>query len=335
MHVARRNLAGLFLATALTVVAPPCFPAEDEVTAEQVVAALEATFGVHRGERRNHIKGTCAAGEFVGLRAARAYSRSALFSGRPVPVVARFSLPGGNPRAPDHAKTPRGMALQFRLLEGKLQHMTMLNTPVFGAASPKTFLDDIIAKKPDPATGKPDPEKIRAFRASHPDSLPQAEFLAKHNPPVSWANASYFGIHTFRFVNRKNRTTLVRWRFVPQDGEKLMSDQELESAPADFLEQKLIGRLKRGPVRWDMLLTIGAPGDPEDDPTLLWPGSRKEIRAGILTISSAMPQKGADCEKINFDPLVMADGIQPTNDPVLLFRSPGYVVSFARRLSGQ
>lgn len=84
-----------------------------------------------------------------------------------------------------------------------------------------------------------------------------------------------------------------------------------------------------------MILTIGAPGDPEDNPTLLWPDDRKEVRIGTLTITSATPQQGAPCEKINFDPLVMADGIEPTNDPVLLFRSPAYAFSFGKRLSGQ
>jgi catalase len=48
-----------------------------------------------------------------------------------------------------------------------------------------------------------------------------------------------------------------------------------------------------------------------------------------------MPQRGAECERINFDPLVMADGIAPTNDPVLQFRSAAYAVSFAKRLGGQ
>jgi catalase len=38
---------------------------------------------------------------------------------------------------------------------------------------------------------------------------------------------------------------------------------------------------------------------------------------------------------VNFDPLVMSDGVQPTNDPVLLFRSPAYAISFGKRLSGQ
>lgn len=309
--------------------------AEDEVIPDQVVAAIEGTFGVTPGERRNHTKGTCAKGEFVGTSAAATYSRSALFSGKPVPVIARFSLAGGNPKAPDTAKSARGMALEFSLPDASLQHITMLNTPVFGAKEPRTFLDLMIASKPDPATGKPDPEKMKAFKATHPDSLAQADFLAKNNPPKNYATSIYYGIHTFKFINRKNKTTLVRWRFVPKDGVKLLSDEELKSFPANFLEQALIERTRNGPVRWDMIVTIGKPGDPEDNPTLAWPENRKQIRAGTLTISSAMPQKGAECEPINFDPLVMADGIAPTNDPILLFRSPAYAVSFAKRLGGK
>jgi len=334
MFLEKNNFPAWLFGVLLTLVAPLCLAVEKDVAAGQVVSALENTFGVHPGERRNHAKGTCATGEFVGSPKAQAYTRSALFSGKPVPVVARFSLPGGNSQVPDTVKTPRGMALEFRLPDGALQHMTMLNTPIFGAASPQTFFDDIVARQPDPATGKPDPEKIKVFKASHPDSLPQAEFLAKNNPPPSWANSSYFGIHTFKFVNRKNQTKLVRWRFVPQDGEKQMSNDELDSSPPNFLEQRFNDRVKRGPVRWNMVLTIGIPGDPEDNPTLLWPADRQEVRIGTLTISSAMHQAGAECEKINFDPLVMADGITPTNDPVLLFRSPAYGISFAKRLGG-
>lgn len=334
MFVERNNFSRWLLCGMLTLAVSLCMAAEKEVTAEQMVSALESTFGLHPGERRNHIKGTCAAGVFVGSPEAQVYTRSALFSGEPLPVIARFSLPGGNPKASDSAKIPRGMALQFRLPNGSLQHMTMLNTPVFGAASPQTFFKDIVAKRPDPATGKPDPEKIKVFQANHPDSMPQAAFLAKNNPPVSWTNSSYYGIHTFKFVNHEDQATLVRWRFVPQDGEKQMSDDELNSSPPDFLEQKLIERVKHGPVRWDMILTIGEPGDPEDNPTLLWPSDRKEVKSGTLTISSAAPQKGAECERINFDPLVMVDAIEPTNDPVLLFRSSAYAISFGKRLSG-
>lgn len=330
-----RTISLLVFTGAMTLTAPSFSAADGDVTAVQVVDAIEGVFGVTPGERRNHIKGLCAAGEFTGTPEAAAFSRSTLFSGRAVPVVARFSLAGGNPKAPDTAKNPRGMALEFKLADGSLQHMTMLNTPMFGAAQPKTFLDLMIAMKPDPATGKPDPEKMKAFKAGHPDSVAQADFLASNNPPTSYANSAYFSIHTFKFIDRNGKITPVRWRFVPQDGEKRLTDEELKSSPPNFLEQALIARTRQGPVRWDMMIAIGQPGDPEDDPTLTWPENRKQVKAGTLTISSAMAQKGAPCEKINFDPLVMADGIAATNDPILLFRSPAYAVSFGRRMSGK
>jgi catalase len=309
----------------------PLASAQNDVTATQVVDALEGTFGVHPGQRRNHIKGLCAAGEFVGTKGAAAISKSALFSGKPVQVVARFSLAGGNPHVPDTTRSARGMALEFQLPDSKLQHFTMLNTPMFGAAQPQTFFDNIVAAKPDPATGKPDPKKVRAFLDSHPDSRAQTDFLNTHNPPVSYANSDYFGIHTFKFISKDKKTTLVRWRFVPDDGEKRLTDAQLTSMPRDFLEQELMARAKKGPIRWTMFVTIGQPGDTETNPTVLWPSNRKEFKAGTLTISSAMPQGGAACEKINYDPLVMADGIAATNDPILTFRSP----SFSRRLQGK
>ncbi|WP_238474361.1 catalase family peroxidase [Pseudomonas cavernae] len=309
--------------------------ATDQVTADQVVGEMERVFGVTKGERRNHTKGTCALGEFVGTPEAAGYSRSALFSGKAVPVIARFSLAGGNPKAPDSAKSPRGMALEFKLPANGLQHMTMLNIPIFGAAQPRTFLDQLVAMRPDPQTGKPDPEKLKAFVASHPDSQALAQLMASYNPPPSYANSAYFGIHTFKFIDRDNKTTLVRWRFVPEDGEKQLSAAELQALPADFLEQRLIERSQQGPIRWDMWISVGEPGDPEDNPTLAWPQSRKQVKVGTLTLASAMPQQGTECEKINFDPLVMADGIAPSNDPILLFRSPAYATSFGKRLSGQ
>jgi len=324
----------LALVVATAVSAPGTRAQQSPVTAEEVVAALEAAYGVHPGQRRNHAKGTCALGTFVGMSAAAAYSRSALFSGSPVPVVARFSLAGGDPEASDAERSPRGMALEFRLPNGDLQHITMINTPTFFAAMPRTFLDKMRALRADPATGKPNPEALAAFVASHPDNRGQAKFLADHNPPASYATSAYYGIHTFKFLDRAHKVTLVRWRFVPEDGEKALTDQDLKSMPRDFLEQALIDRTRQGPARWTMLVTIGEAGDPENDPTLAWPQSRKEVKVGTLTVSSAMTQRGAGCENINFDPLVMADGIEPTDDPVLLFRSPSYVRSYIKRLQG-
>src|ERR1700730_7889318 len=93
--------------TCAAQVQPTAVSQQNEVTAGQVVTALEGAYGVHAGQRRNHTKGTCALGTFVGATEAGGYSRSALFSGGPVRVVARFSLAGGNPKAPDADRSPR------------------------------------------------------------------------------------------------------------------------------------------------------------------------------------------------------------------------------------
>ena len=301
----------------------------------EVIQSLERTFGVHPGERRNHIKGTCAQGVFVGKAAESELSRSALFSGEAVPVIARFSLAGGNPNLPDSARNARGLALEFRLPSGERQHMTMLNTPVFGADRPETFNDLILASQPDPATGKPDPVKIATAIASHPDALAQTEFLAHNLPPANFANATFYSIHTFKFVDAANVSHLVKWRFVPHDGGRPLSPAELAVAPHDFLQHRLIDRAAMGPVKWDMWVYQSEPGDVPANASIAWPESRQHRVAGTLSITAASPQKGAECERINFDPLVMADGIEPTNDPILLFRSPAYAISFSKRLTGQ
>lgn len=309
-------------------------PASGDVRPDQVVTSLENTFGPHPGLRKNHAKGSCGIGEFVGTADAAKYSRSPLFSGKSIPVVARFSIAGGNPDAADSARNARGMALEFRLADGGRQHITMLNTPIFGATNPNTFNDMIIAAKPDPKTGKPDPEKLKAFLASHPDAVGQANFLSKRNPPANYFNETFYSIHTFKFVDVKGVQHIVKWRFVPHDGEKLLTDAELKTAPHDFLEHGLIDRVAKKPAQWDMVVYLGQPGDSEDNPTIAWPESRSHFIAGTLSIDKATPQTGGECEKINFDPLVMADGIAPTNDPILLFRSPAYAISFGKRLSG-
>ena len=93
--------AGSFIPLAQAADEPPFNPVE-------MINAFENAFGVHKGERRNHAKGTCAVGEFVGMPDAAKYSRSALFSGKPVPVIARFSQGGGNPHQSDAEKGVQG-----------------------------------------------------------------------------------------------------------------------------------------------------------------------------------------------------------------------------------
>ncbi len=153
---ASRDLCVAAVATILAV-SPLHAEPFDQTSPVAVVEALQGVYGSHPGFRKNHAKGTCATGSFVSLPETASYSRSELFSGATVPVVARFSIGGGNPDAPDAGKGPRGMALEFQFADGNKQHMTMINTPIFFAIVPKTFLDNLLAAMPDPKTGTPDP----------------------------------------------------------------------------------------------------------------------------------------------------------------------------------
>src|ERR1700693_1011590 len=160
-----------------------------EINGPQMNRRFEGHFGRHPGQRRNHIKGTCAAGEFVGTADAAALSRSILFSGKTIPVIARFSLGGGSPEVPDAAPAPRGMALEFHLPGGALQHITMIDAPLFAAASPASFRDLILAAKPDPKTGQPDPEKLKGYAATHPDWMAGTELGSHHTPTGNYYQA--------------------------------------------------------------------------------------------------------------------------------------------------
>jgi len=339
MDISRRKLlvgiGGLSLGAAVGAVQPRQANAASEGGEEGVAVAvndaLEGAYGRHLGKRRNHTKGFGTTGYFVGTKEAAQLSRSALFGGDRIEVIGRFSIAGGDPSASDSERSPRGMGLEFRLKNGALHHITMIHTPMFFARTPSTFLDKFLALAKDVHTEKADPSKFTAFMKQHPDNSAQFHFLETNNPPASYANCAFYGIHTFRFFDHAEKMTNVRFRFMPEDGERSLTDAQLAQERRDFLEAAFRDRVKQGPVRWEMIVTIGEPGDPENDPTVLWPAGRREIKAGTLTLTSYAPDEAAGAYKINFDPMQMADGIGPTDDPILRFRSSSYAISHSRR----
>ena len=129
------NLTLSTVAAATAVLTSSAFaqsPAAVPVDPNTFLNQFESTFGKFEGYRRSGAKGICAMGEFVGTADARALSSASAFSGRPVPVVVRFSVGGANPKAPDNAKSQRNLALQFNLPNGELWQMGNISAPVFG-----------------------------------------------------------------------------------------------------------------------------------------------------------------------------------------------------------
>jgi catalase len=87
----------------------------------------------------------------------------------------------------------------------------------------------------------------------------------------------------------------------------------------------------KGVLRWHMVLTIGEPGDPTNDAMTAWPPNRRKIDVGTLTIDSLQTEAAGNARDVNFDPLVLPDGIAPSDDPLLSARSAVYFESFTRR----
>ena len=71
------------------------------------------------------------------------------------------------------------------------------------------------------------------------------------------------------------------------------------------------------------------PGRPAGE--LPWPDDRDQIDVGTLTIDHAEAEALGNCRDINYDPLVLPSGIEPSDDPLLGARSATYSESFTRR----
>lgn len=294
---------------------------------------FEATFGKFEGARRSGAKGICAVGEFVGTAGARALSVSSAFSGKPVPVVVRFSVGGANPKAPDNAKTQRNLALQFDLPNGEQWLMGNISAPVFGASTPEQFLALVASRQPDPATKMVDPAKVKAFNEANPDVLLLPKYLASQPVPASFASLNYWGVHGFGFTNAAGATQFGKWIFEPLAGVQGLNDEEAKAKGSSFLFDDLRQRVKDGKVAFNFNLELAQAGDKIDSAVTPLPDGRKKVNLGQLKVLSVSEDGGGACLNITFNPMVMPKGVVASADPMLPARAAPYAVSLGRRVS--
>ena len=299
---------------------------------DKLVDALEGVFGKHAA-RRSGAKGVCATGFFVGTPDGRTLTSSAIFSGQEIPVIARFSIGGGSPKASDKGKSVRGLALKFDGPGGESWQMANISAPVFFVNSPENFVKFLDARRPDPATGRPDPSKVKAFNESHPDSKPQIDWLAKAPVPASYATVNYWGANAFEFTTPAKKKVFGKWVFEPTKGQKGLSEDELKQLPDDFLADELRKRAASTSIAFDFNVQIAEPGDVVNDATVPLPAGRKVVTAGRLVIDKVEAGSGGVCDKLIFNPLVLPKGVGPSADPTLIARPAAYAISFTRRLN--
>jgi catalase len=319
------------LATAIGAVAwAP--PAQAQVDPTRLVDAFERAGGKFEGFRRSGAKGVCATAEFIGSVQGRALSSASAFSGKPVPVVARFSVGGGNPKAADNARSQRNMALQFELPGGESWQMGNISAPVFGAASPEQFIGRLDSLAPDPETKKPNPDKIKAFADANPEVLLQGKYFAGQPVPASFGATNYWGVHAFGFVDAAGKKQFGKWIFEPVGGVQTLSDDDAKAKGGDFLIDDLRQRVAAGNVAFDFMVQLAQPGDKIDSAVVPLPAERPKINLGRLTVKSVSADATGPCLTITYNPIVLPKGVEPSSDPMLAARAAPYAVSLGRRL---
>ncbi len=303
------------------------FLSPDRLTPDRVLAAIQADGHSHPGFRRNHAKGVCATGFFDSNGQAASLSKATVFQAGHIPVVARFSLAGSLPFQPDTPQQIRALALRIMPPGGDEWRTAMINLPVFVADTIDGFYALAIDTAPDPSTGKPDPAKMKALFTDHPEIAKALGIVGHRVISSGFDDATYNSLDAFRFVGADGAETAVRWSMVPVSPAATTAS----SGNKDYLFDALIGQAAAHPLQWHLIVTVAQPGDPTAEPTVPWPADRRTVDAGTLTIDHMIAEADGPCTSVVFDPLVLPDGIKPTDDPIPAARSAAYARSLTLR----
>jgi catalase len=223
------------------------------------------------------------------------------------------------------------MALRFMLSGADEWRVGLNNVPVFVANSAQGFLDEVLASVPDPTTGKPDPTKMKLFLANHPESVRAISVIMKSPLSSGFADATFNSLNAFRMVNATGKSIPVRWAAVPMQPFRSEDPTQRASSDKNYLFDDLIAQINQHPILWQLVVTIGQPGDPTNDATVPWPADRQQVDAGTVILDQVSSEETGRCTDVNYDPLVLPPGIEPSDDPLLSARSAAYSRSFTLR----
>jgi catalase len=295
------------------------------LTPDKFVDAFTPPTGEPLGHRRNHAKGICFTGVFEANGAGSALSSAQVFARGQYPALGRFNLGTPDPTAPDATVRVRGMGLQILTPDGQEWRSAMINAPIFPVSTPQAFYELLLA------SASKDPDAMKTFAAAHPEIAPFGAW-AKSGPWTgSYAEERYNGLNSFIFTDSSGVEHTVRWSLLPAAQPVSISPDDLAKRGPNFLEQEITERVRGGPQRWTLVVTVANPGDPTADPSKAWPEDRRTVEVGTLTVQQIEAERDGPCRDINFDPTVLPSGIRTSDDPFPAARSSVYAKSFDRR----
>ena len=277
------------------------------------------------GHRRNHAKGICFTGVFEANGAGTALSDAQVFARGQYPALGRFNLGTPDPNAPDATVRVRGMGLRISTPDGEQWRTAMIDLPFFPVSTPQAFYELLLA------SASKEPDEMKTFAAAHPEIAAFGAWDKSAPWTGSYAEERYNSLDSFVFTDGSGAEHTVRWSLLPAAQPVPVSPDDLAKRGADFLEQEIAERVRGGPLRWSMVVTVANPGDPTADPSKAWPDNRRTVEVGTLIVQQIEAERDGPCRDINFDPTVLPAGMRTSDDPFPAARSSAYAKSYDRR----
>ena len=302
-------------------------------------------------ERIVHARGSAAHGYFELTRSLAKYTTANIFTevGARTPVFTRFSTVAGGAGSVDTPRDVRGFAVKFYTQQGNFD-LVGNNIPVFFIQDAMKFPDLVHAVKMEPDRGFPQAASAHDtfwdFISLTPESMHMIMWaMSDRTLPRSLRMMEGFGIHSFRLLDAKGRSTFVKFHWRPKLGlQSTVWDEalKLQAADNDFHRRDLFEAIQSGGFpEWELAVQLfteeQAEAFPFDhlDATKLIPEELVPLTViGRMVLDRWPDNFFAETEQVAFCPANIVPGIDFSNDPLLQGRLFSYLDTQLSRLGG-
>ncbi|KRC68261.1 Catalase HPII [compost metagenome] len=302
-------------------------------------------------ERIVHARGSAAHGYFECYKPLTDLTAASLFAeeGKRTPVFVRFSTVAGERGSKDTARDVRGFAVKFYTDEGNWD-LVGNNMPVFFIQDAMKFPDLVHAVKPEPHHGMPQAASAHDtfwdFVSLMPESTHMLMWVMSDRAiPRSFRMMQGFGVHTFRFVNARGESHLVKFHWNPILGTHSQVWNEavkVSGADPDFHRRDLWEAIDAGNgPQWELGVQVFTDDQAEGfsfdvlDATKIVPEELVPVvPIGRMVLDRNPDNFFAETEQVAFCAAHIVPGLDFTNDPLLAGRIHSYVDTQISRLGG-
>jgi catalase len=300
-------------------------------------------------ERVVHARGYAAHGFFELTTSLSDVTRADVLqrNGERVPAFVRFSTVAGSKGSADLARDVRGFAVKLYTKEGNWD-IVGNNIPVFFIQDAIKFPDLIHAAKPEPDRDFPQAQTAHDnfwdFISLTPESMHMIMWIMSDRTiPRSFRFMEGFGVHTFRLLDTKGKSTFVKFHWKPVLGLQSVAWNEavkINGADPDFHRRDLWQAIETGNFpEWQLGVQLFDEKFAEKfefdvlDPTKLIPEELVPVKIiGRLVLDRLVDNFFAETEQVAFCTQNVPPGVDFSNDPLLQGRNFSYLDTQIKRL---